>query len=421
MNILLLGGGAREASLARVISKSKLTDTLYVSPGNPGMEDWGVNVNLDGFDKISDFCNKNNIEILVVGPEQPLVDGIADYCKEHNPGLIVVGPNKKGAELEGSKEFAKDFMTRHKIPTARYRSFNREQIDQAKEFLSTLKAPYVLKADGLAAGKGVLIAQSLKEAEQELDEMLLKGKFGNASAKVVIEEFLTGIECSVFVLTDSENYIVLPQAKDYKKIGEGDTGLNTGGMGSISPVPFCDKAFMDKVEKQIIVPTIEGLKKEEIEYKGFIFFGLMNCEGNPYVIEYNVRMGDPESESVFARVESDIVESFKLLGTKQLNLYKPQYSQKTAATVMLCSGGYPESYEKGKVIEGLDKTEDTIVYHAGTKSSDKGELLSNGGRVIALTCLGDDMNSALQKVYKNVEKVHFEKMYFRRDIGKDLM
>ena len=423
MNILLLGSGGRESALARVIANSKRTEHFFISSGNPGMEEWGKCVSLNGFEEIGLFCQKEKIDILVVGPEQPLVDGIGDYFSEQESlkNIIVVGPNKVAAQLEGSKDFSKDFMFRYNIPTAKYRTFTKDNIQEGKDFLRTLQAPYVLKADGLAAGKGVLILNSLSEAEEELENMLKNEKFGKASAKVVIEEYLSGVECSVFVLTDGDNYILLPEAKDYKRVGEGDTGLNTGGMGSISPVPFCDKTFMQKVEQRIIQPTIEGLKKDKIHYQGFIFFGLMNVKGDPYVIEYNVRMGDPESESVFARFDSDIVEAFELMGKKELDKYQLKISEKTATTVMLCSGGYPESYEKGKIINGLDQVQNAIVYHAGTKKDDENNILTNGGRVLAVTCLADDMQQALNLCYENINKISFDKMYYRKDIGKDLM
>ncbi len=421
MKILLLGSGGRESALARVISLSKRTEKLYISPGNPGMKTWGENINLNGFEEISQFCKKENINILVVGPEQPLVDGIADYMQANNPNTIVIGPNKEAAQLEGSKDFAKDFMKKHNIPTARYNTFTSATIEDGKAFLKTLKPPFVLKADGLAAGKGVVILQTLQEAEKELEDMLLSAKFGSASSKVVIEEFLSGIECSVFVLTDGKNYVILPEAKDYKKVGEGDKGLNTGGMGSISPVPFCNKEFLNRVEERIIKPTILGLQKDNMKYQGFIFFGLMNVEGNPFVIEYNVRMGDPESESVFARISSDIVEAFALVGEGRLNEYKLEIDSRIATTVMLCSGGYPESYEKGKEILGLDKVNNAIVYHAGTKQGEENKILTSGGRVLAVTCLGNDMQDALKQTYNEISKIYFDKMYYRKDIGKDLM
>ncbi|MBR1626450.1 MAG: phosphoribosylamine--glycine ligase [Bacteroidales bacterium] len=423
MNILLLGSGGRESALARVIAKSNLIDRFFISPGNPGMKQYGECVSLDGFAQIGDFCKNNEIKMLVVGPEQPLVDGISDYFSNDNilKEVTVIGPDGRAAQLEGSKDFSKEFMFRNNIPTAKYKTFTAQTIAEGKQFLRTLKAPYVLKADGLAAGKGVLILNSLEEAETELEDMLNNEKFGAASSKVVIEEYLSGIECSVFVLTDGKNYVLLPEAKDYKRIGEGDTGLNTGGMGSISPVPFCDEAFMQKVRTNVIDRTINGLQREGIHYQGFIFFGLMNVYGEPYVIEYNVRMGDPESESVFARLDSDIVEAFSLVKQQRLDEYKIRINKMTAATVMLCSGGYPESYEKGKVINGLDKLTDAIVYHAGTKENDNKEIVTSGGRVLAVTCLGDNITSALNKCYENIDKITFDKMYYRKDIGKDLI
>lgn len=424
-NILLLGSGGRESALALCISKSKLLGNLFALPGNPGIGKTAKNVKgitLDNFETIGNFCKKENIDILVVGPEEPLVDGIADYFADDKDlkDIIVVGPKQKGAQLEGSKDFAKEFMFKHNIPTAKYKTFTKINIEEGKKFLRTLNSPYVLKADGLAAGKGVLIINDEKQAEKELEVMLNNKKFGSASDKVVIEEFLNGIECSVFVLTDGKNYVLLPEAKDYKRIGEGDKGLNTGGMGSISPVKFCDKVFMDKVKTKIIEPTIAGLQQEGIDYQGFIFFGLMNVNGEPYVIEYNVRMGDPESESVFARIYSDFVEAFLLLKEKRLDSYKINIDPKTAATVMICSGGYPQSYEKNKQIKGLDDVEDAIVYHAGTKE-ENGKILTSGGRVLAITCLGENIQEALDKCYKNIDGIYFDKKYFRHDIGKDLM
>ncbi|MGP1515264.1 MAG: phosphoribosylamine--glycine ligase [Bacteroidales bacterium] len=423
MNILLLGGGARESSIARVIAKSSLTDKLFISPGNPGMRVYGDCISLNDFEEIGEFCLRNNVEILVVGPEQPLVDGINDYFANNTllSNIVVVGPNKVASRLEGSKDFSKEFMLRNDIPTAKYKTFTTETIEQGQQFLKILKPPYVLKADGLAAGKGVLILDSLDQAMETLDDMLKNEKFGSASHKVVIEEYLDGIECSVFILTDGKNYILLPEAKDYKRIGEGNTGLNTGGMGSISPVPFCDKTFMQKVKTNIIEKTIKGLQKEKITYQGFIFFGLMNIKGDPYVIEYNVRMGDPESESVFARIDSDIVKAFSLIKQQRLNEYSIEVNPMTAATVMLCSGGYPESYEKNKIINGLENMTDAIVYQAGTRENETNDIVTDGGRVLAVTCLADNLVEALDKCYDNINKIDFDKMYFRRDIGKDLI
>lgn len=423
MNILLLGSGGRESAIARLIAKSHKVNNFFISPGNPGMKTYGECISLDGFEQIGNFCIEKNVDMLVVGPEQPLVDGISDYFASNNSlkNIVVIGPNKIAAQLEGSKDFSKEFMFKHNIPTAKYRTFTSKNIAEGKEFLKTLSAPYVLKADGLAAGKGVLILNSIEEAEKELEDMLNNQKFGSASNKVVIEEYLSGIECSVFVLTDGKNYVLLPEAKDYKRIGEGDTGLNTGGMGSISPVPFCDEVFMQKIKTNIIDRTIDGLQKEGIHYQGFIFFGLINVNGEPYVIEYNVRMGDPETESVFARIDSDIVEAFCLIESQKLNEYKIKINPKTATTVMLCSGGYPESYEKNKIIKGLDKATDAIIYHAGTKENDRNEIITSGGRVIAVTCLGDNIKQALDKCYNTIRNISFDKMYYRKDIGNDLI
>ena len=423
MNILLLGSGAREHAIARKIEESKLLTKLYISPGNPGTAQCGENVNVGSeFSKIKDFVLSQKIEILVVGPEQPLVDGIWNFF--HNDkdlrDILVIGPSKEGAELEGSKDFAKEFMQKNNIPTARYKTFYKETLEEGIAFLKTSKPPYVLKADGLAAGKGVIIPETIEEAEKELREMLEDAKFGAASSKVVIEEFLKGIECSVFVLSDGENYKVLPVAKDYKRILEGDTGLNTGGMGSISPVPFADKTFMDKVEKTIIIPTIEGLKKENIPYQGFIFIGLMNVGGEPYVIEYNVRMGDPETESVFPRIKSDIVEAFSSFRTKSLDKVNLEIDPRYTTTVMMVAGGYPEDYKKGDIISGIEETRDCIVFHAGTKESE-GKIQTNGGRVIAITSFGNTIEEALDNTYKNVDKISYKGKYFRRDIGKDLL
>ena len=423
MNILLLGSGGREHAIARKIEESKLLDKLYISPGNPGTALCGENVSIGSeFSKIKDFVLENKIEILVVGPEQPLVDGIWNYFNEDKDlrDVLVIGPSKEGAVLEGSKDFAKEFMLKNNIPTARYKTFYKETLEVGKAFLKSLNPPYVLKADGLAAGKGVVIPETIEEAEKELTQMLEDAKFGAASSKVVIEEFLKGIECSVFVLSDGENYKVLPVAKDYKRIAEGDKGLNTGGMGSISPVPFADKAFMDKVEKTIIIPTIEGLKKDNIPYQGFIFIGLMNVEGQPYVIEYNVRMGDPETESVFPRIKSDIVEAFNSFRTKSLDKINLEIDPRYATTVMMVAGGYPEDYKKGDIISGIENIKDCIVFHAGTKKED-GRILTNGGRVIAITSFGDTLEEALDNTYQNADKISYKGKYFRKDIGKDLL
>jgi len=423
MNILILGAGGREHAFAVKILESKKCDQLFVAPGNAGTASIATNVNLKvtNFEAIKDFVLKENIEMLVVGPEDPLVLGITDFFS-NDPDLkaiYVIGPSKRGALLEGSKERAKEFMAMHNIPTAAYQSFTAESLEAGKSFLETLKAPYVLKADGLAAGKGVLILEDLEEAKMELQHMLVDSKFGNAGEKVVIEEFLDGIELSVFVLTDGKNYKILPTAKDYKRIGEGNTGLNTGGMGAISPVPFVDEVLMKKIEERIVKPTINGLQKEEIDYKGFVFIGLIKVGDEPYVIEYNVRMGDPETEVVFPRIESDLVELFGSLKEQKLNEVSLTISPETAVTVMLVSGGYPEAYEKGMEISGLEKIEDSIVFHAGTSEKD-GKVFTDGGRVLAVTSFGNTYQEALKISYQNVEKLHFDKMYYRKDLGFDL-
>ncbi|MGO3184423.1 MAG: phosphoribosylamine--glycine ligase [Aequorivita sp.] len=423
MNILILGSGGREHTFAYYLSKSERCNNIFVAPGNAGTAAIATNVaiKVTDFDALEKCVVDNKIEMVIVGPEDPLVQGIADYFAE-TPALknvMLIGPSKRGALLEGSKQRAKEFMMQHNIPTAAYESFTAESLDAGKAFLEELNPPYVLKADGLAAGKGVLILNDLDEAKQELENMLAHSKFGEASSKVVIEEFLDGIELSVFVLTDGKNYKILPTAKDYKRIGEGDTGLNTGGMGAISPVPFADEVLMKKIEDRIVKPTVNGLAEENIDYKGFVFIGLIRVNNEPYVIEYNVRMGDPETEVVLPRIKTDLVDLFEATYHQKLNDVNIEIDERAATTVMLVSGGYPEDYEKGKEISGLEKIEDAIVFHAGTKSED-GKILTNGGRVLAVTSLDTDFRMALKKSYQYIDKLNFDRMNYRSDIGFDL-
>ena len=424
MNILILGSGGREHAFTLKLTESKKVNQIFVAPGNAGTDKIATNININptDFNLVKQAVLENDIQMVVVGPEAPLVEGVHDFflSDEQLKNIPVIGPKKDGALLEGSKDFSKQFMQKHNIPTAKYQSFTKDNLQEGYAFLETLKPPFVLKADGLAAGKGVLILNSLEEAKKELKEMVSNQKFGEASSTVVIEEFLKGIELSVFVLTDGIDYKILPSAKDYKRIGEGDTGLNTGGMGAISPVPFADDAFLKKVEDLIVKPTVDGLRKDGIDYRGFIFIGLMNDNGNPSVVEYNVRMGDPETEVVLPRIESDLLDLFEGVANQNLGEKSFSITSKTATTVMLVSGGYPEAYEKNKEINGLENINESIVFHAGT-SLKEDKVLTNGGRVMTITSFGENIQEALDKSYSSIEKIHFDKMNFRKDIGFDLL
>lgn len=423
MNILLLGSGGREHALAWKMLQSNKCNQLFVAPGNAGTAQIAKNIaiNPNDFESVKQFVLSEKIEMVVVGPEAPLVNGVYDFFKNDAElaSIPVIGPSKYGAQLEGSKEFAKEFLVRHNIPTARYESFTAETVEKGYAFLETLNAPYVLKADGLAAGKGVLILNDLAEAKTELKNMLVDAKFGSASAKVVIEEFLDGIELSCFVLTDGKSYKILPTAKDYKRIGEGDTGLNTGGMGAVSPVPFATPEFLSKIEERIVKPTVAGFQKDNIDYKGFVFIGLIKVGNNPFVIEYNVRMGDPETEVVMPRLKSDLVEIFEAMAKQELDKVSLEIDERAATTIMMVSGGYPEDYEKGKAITGIENVTDSIVFHAGTSLKDE-KVVTNGGRVLAVTSYGTTYQEAIKQSYKSISKINFEKMYFRKDIGFDL-
>ncbi|MFD2529537.1 phosphoribosylamine--glycine ligase [Polaribacter marinaquae] len=424
MNILILGSGGREHAFALKLSESKKINQLFVAPGNAGTDKIATNLNIgvSDFEAIKTAVLENNVEMVVVGPEVPLVEGVHDFflADADLKNIPIIGPKKDGALLEGSKDFSKQFMQKHGVPTAKYQSFTKSNLEEGFAFLDTLQPPFVLKADGLAAGKGVLILNSLEEAKTELENMVSNQKFGEASTTVVIEEFLKGIELSVFVLTDGKSYKILPSAKDYKRIGEGDTGLNTGGMGAISPVPFADEAFLNKVEELVVKPTINGLQKDGIDYRGFIFIGLMNDNGNPSVVEYNVRMGDPETEVVLPRIESDLLELFEGVAHQNLNEKSFSVTSKTATTVMLVSGGYPEAYEKNKEITGFENVKDSITFHAGTTIKN-GKVVTSGGRVMAVTSFGDTIEQALEKSYQSIDKINFDKMNYRKDIGFDLV
>ncbi len=423
MNVLVLGSGGREHAISWKLAQSPKLSKLYVAPGNAGTREVAENLNIDvnDFNGIKKAVLNNNINIVIVGPEDPLVNGVVDFFLQDSEikNIPVIGPQAKAAQLEGSKEYSKRFMQRNNVPTAGYKSFTKETLEDGLTYLETQNPPYVLKADGLAAGKGVVILDNLNAAKRELKAMLSDAKFGEASSKVVIEEFMTGIELSVFVITDGKDYLILPEAKDYKRIGEGDTGLNTGGMGAISPVPFADEAFMKRVEKEVVIPTINGFQKENLPYKGFVFIGLMNDNGNPRVVEYNVRMGDPETEVVIPRLKTDLLEIMQAVAEERLDEIKVEFEDRTATTVIMVSEGYPEAYKKGAEISGLDKTEGSIIFHAGTKAVNE-KVFTNGGRVIAVTSYGKDFNSALKQSYKNTEIIDWEKKYFRSDLGFDL-
>jgi phosphoribosylamine---glycine ligase len=424
MRVLLLGSGGREHAIAWKLAQSSGLEELFIAPGNAGTKNHGKNVAIKAtdFPAIKEFVLENKIDMVVVGPEDPLVLGVHDFFLNDDDikHVSVIGPQKEAAQLEGSKDYAKEFMKRHNIPTAKYESFTKDTLEEGYAFLESMKAPYVLKADGLAAGKGVLILEDLAEAKAELKNMLADAKFGEASSKVVIEQFLSGIELSVFVITDGDSYKILPEAKDYKRVGEGDKGLNTGGMGAISPVPFADATFMDKIENQIIIPTVKGLKQDNIPYKGFIFFGLINVKNDPYVIEYNCRMGDPETEVVIPRLKSDLLDLFEGVATNTLSERDIQFDDRSAATVMMVSGGYPEDYEKGKQIYGLNSVANSLVFHAGT-TNDGPAVLTSGGRVLAVTSYGKNLEAALEKSYESIQNIEFEKAYYRKDIGFDVM
>jgi phosphoribosylamine---glycine ligase len=424
MKILLLGSGGREHALAWKISKSSQLEKLFIAPGNAGTKNVGTNVPIDplDFEAIKKFVIEEEIYMVIVGPEDPLVAGIYDFFLKDSVlnKIPVIGPSKYAAQLEGSKDFAKEFMVKHAIPTAKYGTFTKDNLQQGYAFLESMKSPYVLKADGLAAGKGVLIIEDLSEAKKELKSMLIDNKFGQASSKVVIEQFLKGIEMSAFVITDGDSFKILPEAKDYKRIGEGDTGLNTGGMGAISPVPFADETFKDKIKNQIIIPTIKGLKADNVVYKGFIFFGIINVKGDPYVIEYNCRLGDPETEVIIPRIKSDIIDLFEGVATNTLSETDIQFDERSTATIVMVSGGYPKNYKKGETIYGLNTVTESIVFHAGTKA-DGPATLTAGGRVLAVTSYGKNIESALAKSYSTIEKIEFKDAYFRKDIGKDVL